>query len=55
MTMIQPVLGSLSKAKIASAIGISKDYAYGIARGEKIPHRRHWLKLAELVSTHPGK
>jgi hypothetical protein len=55
MTMIQPVLGSLSKAKIASAIGISKDYAYGIARGEKIPHRRHWLKLAELVSIHPGK
>jgi hypothetical protein len=49
MTKIQPELDRLSKATIASAIGVSKDYAYGIARGEKIPHRRHWLKLAELV------
>jgi hypothetical protein len=49
MTKIQPVLHRLSKVEFASAIGVSKDCAYGIARGEKIPHRRHWLKLAELV------
>src|SRR6185437_14135989 len=49
MTKIQPVLDRLSKLEIARYLGVSKDYAYEIARGDKIPHRRHWLKLAELV------
>jgi hypothetical protein len=31
------------------ALGVSRDYAYQFARGERIPHRRHWLKLAELA------
>jgi hypothetical protein len=49
MTRIYPALDHLSKGEIASALGVSKDYAYQIANGNKVPHRRHWLKLAELV------
>jgi hypothetical protein len=37
------------KRRIASTLGICDRYAYEIARGKKLPHRRHWLKLAELV------
>jgi hypothetical protein len=48
-TKIQPVLDRLSKTAIATAMGVTKDYAYEIARGDKIPHRRHWVRLAELV------
>ena len=46
---IQPALGRFTKREIAEALGISKDYVYEIVRGDKIPHRRHWLKLAEYV------
>ena len=42
-TKIQPVLDRLSKAEIARALGVTKDYAYEIARGDKLPHRRHWV------------
>ena len=48
-TKIQPVLSRISKAEIARALGATKDYAYEIARGDKVPHRRHWVKLAELA------
>jgi hypothetical protein len=48
-TKIHPVLDRLSKSAIAQALGVTKDYAYEIARGEKIPHPRHWARLAELV------
>src|SRR3954452_5236651 len=46
---VQPTLNRVSKPEIASALGISERFAYKIAHGEKIPHRRHWLNLAELV------
>jgi CRISPR-associated endonuclease Cas1 len=49
MTRLYPAIDQLSKGEIASALGVSKDYAYQIANGNKVPHRRHWLKLAELV------
>lgn len=49
LSQIQPALSRLSKTAVANALGVSKDYVYEIARGEKILHRRHWLKLAELV------
>jgi CRISPR-associated endonuclease Cas1 len=53
-TKIQPVLDRLSKSAIAKALGVTKDYAYEIARGDKIPHRRHWARLAELVGVGPA-
>jgi CRISPR-associated endonuclease Cas1 len=46
---IQPLLRNVSKRAIELTLQISKRYAYEIAAGEKIPHRRHWVKLAELV------
>lgn len=46
---IQLALERFSKAEIARALGISKDYVYEIVRGDKVPHKRHWVKLAELV------
>jgi CRISPR-associated endonuclease Cas1 len=53
-TKIQPILDRLSKAAIAKALGVTKDYAYEIARGDKIPHRRHWVKLADLAGVGPN-
>ena len=49
MTRIQPLLAQVPRTTIESALGVCKRYAYEIARGDKVPHRRHWLKLAELV------
>jgi hypothetical protein len=48
-TRIQPALAQLSKKAIESSLGVSKRYAYEIASGTKLPHRRHWVRLAELV------
>ena len=48
-TKIQPMLKKLSKIAVARELGVTESYVYEIARGEKIPHRRHWVKLAELV------
>jgi predicted DNA-binding transcriptional regulator AlpA len=49
LTKIQPELRTLSKTTVAQALGVSKDYVYQLVRKERVPHRRHWLKLAELV------
>jgi hypothetical protein len=49
MAKIHPALSKLSKTTIATALGVSKDYVYQIVRGDRVPHRRHWLKLAELA------
>lgn len=46
---IQPLLANLTTSAIATALGISWVYASHIRAGAKRPHRRHWLKLAELV------
>jgi hypothetical protein len=48
-TKIQPMLGGLSKTTVSEALGVSKDYVYQLVRKERVPHRRHWVKLAELV------
>lgn len=53
LCQIQPALNHLSKTAVANALGVSKDYVYEIVRGDKIPHRRHWVKLAELVGMKP--
>lgn len=49
MAKIHPALAHLSKTTIATALGISKDYVYQIVWGNRVPHRRHWLKLAEMA------
>jgi len=46
---IQPVLRRISVATIASALAISKPYAISIRAGRRVPHSRHWLRLAELA------
>ena len=48
-TKILPKLAQVSKRTIELELRISKRYAYEIADGTKIPHRRHWVKLAGLV------
>jgi CRISPR-associated protein Cas1 len=49
ITKIQPALDRFSKLEIARALHVSKDYVYQMANGNRVPHKRHWLKLAELV------
>ena len=48
-TKIWPALGNIPKKRIAEAIGVSTDYAYQLVNGNRVPHRRHWVRLAELV------
>jgi len=45
---IQPQLVNVSTSAIRSAIGVSNWYASKIRQGHG-PHRRHWLRLANLV------
>jgi CRISPR-associated endonuclease Cas1 len=46
---IQPALKNFSKAQIASALGLNASFVYKMVNRGKIPHKRHWVKLAELV------
>jgi CRISPR-associated endonuclease Cas1 len=46
---IQPLLLDIEVPRIAESIDVSKPYATSIRRGERLPHPRHWKKLAELV------
>jgi CRISPR-associated endonuclease Cas1 len=46
---IQPALKNFSKAQIASVLGLNASFVYKMVNRGKIPHKRHWLKLAELV------
>jgi hypothetical protein len=39
-----------SVAAIVSATRLRRSSAAEIRRGRRIPHPRHWLKLAELVN-----
>ena len=48
-TKILPLLADVKRTVIASTLGVSEMYATDIARGKRIPHPRHWVKLAELV------
>jgi hypothetical protein len=50
VTHIEPLLANLTVASIASAIDVSRFYAGEIRRGNRIPHPRHWVRLAELVN-----
>ncbi len=46
---ILPRLSEFTAKKIRMAIDVSHPYATLITRGSKIPHPRHWRKLADLV------
>ena len=46
---ILPRLATFAVKKIRLAIDVSHPYATLIKRGERIPHPRHWLALAELT------
>lgn len=43
---IQPKLATLTVIALASALGVSKPYATDVRAGKRIPHPRHWQKLA---------
>lgn len=46
---IQPQLAKQTVPVIANAIGVSKPYATDIRAGRRVPHPRHWERLAQLV------
>ena len=46
---IQPILAGTSNAAIISVLGVSWSYAVEIRHAKRIPHPRHWQRLAELV------
>jgi CRISPR-associated endonuclease Cas1 len=46
---IQPRVGAITIARIASTLGISQPYAAEIRSGRYRPHPMHWLKLAKLA------
>jgi hypothetical protein len=46
---ILPRLSALTVKSIRTAIDVSHPYATLIKRGDRIPHPRHWMPLAELV------
>ena|ERR1035441_4567429 len=46
---IQPLLKGVSTSAIATALGVTWAYASVVRKGEKLPHPRHWLPLAELA------
>jgi CRISPR associated protein Cas1 len=46
---ILPRLSSFTARKIREAMDVSHPYATLIKRGSKIPHPRHWLRLANLI------
>jgi hypothetical protein len=50
---IHPVLARTPVTAIASATGLRRSTAAEIRRGRRIPHPRHWVKLAELVGLAP--
>jgi hypothetical protein len=46
---IQPALANGAKWQISLALGVSEPYSSEIKAGKRIPHQRHWLKLAKLA------
>jgi hypothetical protein len=46
---ILPRLSSFTVKAIRLAVDVSHPYATLVKRGDRIPHPRHWIRLAELV------
>jgi hypothetical protein len=49
LEQIQPALATIPKSRIRSVLGVSEPYSIYIQTGQRIPHPRYWLALAELV------
>jgi hypothetical protein len=49
LTKVRPALQRVRKQVIADALRINVTVAYKYVKGTRIPHKRHWLKLAELA------
>ena len=49
-TKIQPALAGITVPAIVTRLGVSEPYATDIRAGKRVPHPRHWEKLAEIVS-----
>ena len=52
---IQPRLVAFTVPAIASALGISRPYATDVRAGRRLPHPRHWERLAQQVGLLPEK
>ena len=46
---IQPRLATFTVSAVSSALGVSKPYATDIRSGKRVPHPRHWFRLARFV------
>jgi CRISPR-associated endonuclease Cas1 len=46
---IRPLLAGVTIPILLSALGISEPYAAFIRSGKRVPHPRHWQKLAQLA------
>ena len=53
LKQVQPALASVAKSRIRAALGVSEPYSSNIQAGKRMPHRRHWHALAELVNIGP--
>jgi len=52
---IQPRLGGITVSAIASVLSVSEPYATNIRSGKRVPHPRHWEKLARLIGCTTSK
>jgi len=48
---IMPQLRTVAVRAIVEALAVSKPYATDIRNGKRVPHPRHWEKLARLVDS----
>ena len=48
-TKIQPKLKNVPVRTLARMLNVSNPYATSIRSGKRVPHPRHWMKLADLV------
>jgi hypothetical protein len=49
LTEIQPRLRQITLSVLSSKLDISMPYAVDIRSARRVPHKRHWLTLAQLV------
>jgi len=49
LTEIQPRLRRITLSVLSSKLGISIPYAVDIRSARRVPHKRHWQTLAQLV------
>jgi len=50
---IRPALANVPKSNIRSALRVSEPYSSDIRSGKRVPHPRHWQRLAKMVSLSP--